>query len=227
MESGDIPVLTRLSDSDHAIPSADEDIRGRKVTDRSGNELGKVGDLIIDEEEHKVRFLLLEHGGFLGVGKEKSYIPVDAVAGVSEDQVRIDRTRDQVVDAPEYDPELVQQDELLRPPLRPLRLPALLGARLRVPALALSPLSTMPSLAGRQYADRHTTGSLPVTAMVGVLLLTGPAEPWRAAFAGPDGHHRVRPVRANARRIARTVCTRPSRLLGVAPLGRCGQPSPC
>lgn len=111
MQSGDIPVLTRLSDSDHAIPAADEDIRGRKVTDRSGNELGKVGDLVIDEEEHKVRFLLLEHGGFLGVGKEKSYVPVDAVAEVSEDRVRIDRTRDQVVDAPEYDPELVQQDE--------------------------------------------------------------------------------------------------------------------
>ncbi|KOV52038.1 PRC-barrel domain-containing protein [Streptomyces sp. AS58] len=111
MEAGDIPVLTRFSDSGQAIPSADEDIRGRKVTERSGNELGKVGDLIIDEEEHKIRFLLLEHGGFLGVGKEKSYLPVDAVAEVSEDQIRIDRTRDQVVDAPEYDPELVQQDE--------------------------------------------------------------------------------------------------------------------
>ncbi|MFJ8150267.1 PRC-barrel domain-containing protein [Streptomyces sp. NPDC096048] len=50
MESGDIHVLTKLSDSDHAIPSADDDIRGREVTDRSGNELGKVGDLIIDQD---------------------------------------------------------------------------------------------------------------------------------------------------------------------------------
>ncbi|MBV7697845.1 PRC-barrel domain-containing protein [Streptomyces sp. TRM70350] len=111
MKSGDIPVLTRLSDSHHAIRSADEDVRGRKVTDRSGNELGKVGDLIIDEEEHKVRFLLLEHGGFLGIGEKKSYIPVDAVADVTEDHVRIDRTREEVADAPEYDPELVEQSE--------------------------------------------------------------------------------------------------------------------
>lgn len=59
MQSGDIPVLTRLSDSAHTILSADEDIRGRKVTDRSGSELGKVADLIIDEEERKVRFVLL------------------------------------------------------------------------------------------------------------------------------------------------------------------------
>ncbi|MEU0116241.1 hypothetical protein ABZ137_21655 [Streptomyces bobili] len=36
MDFSDIPILTRLSDSDHAIPSADDDIRGRKVTDRSG-----------------------------------------------------------------------------------------------------------------------------------------------------------------------------------------------
>jgi sporulation protein YlmC with PRC-barrel domain len=111
MQSGDIPVLTRLSDSPHELLSADQDIRGRKVTDRSGNELGKVGDLIIDEEERKVRFLLLEHGGFLGIGEKKSYIPVDAVASVAEDQIRIDRTRDQVADAPEYDPELVDQSE--------------------------------------------------------------------------------------------------------------------
>ncbi|MER7896758.1 PRC-barrel domain-containing protein [Streptomyces sp. NPDC096046] len=110
MKSGDIPVLTRLSDAPQVIPAADEDIRGRKATDRSGNELGKVGDLIVDEGERKVRFLLLEHGGFLGIGEKKSYVPVDAVADVSEDAVRIDRTRDEAADAPAYDPELVDQD---------------------------------------------------------------------------------------------------------------------
>ncbi|MFJ8150237.1 PRC-barrel domain-containing protein [Streptomyces sp. NPDC096094] len=110
MKSGDIPVLARLSESPQVIPAAHEDIRGRKVTDRSGNELGKVGDLIVDEGERKVRFLLLEHGGFLGIGEKESYVPVDAVADVSEDVVRIDRTRDEVAEAPEYDPELVDQD---------------------------------------------------------------------------------------------------------------------
>lgn len=106
MESGDIPVLTRLFDSHQAIIAAGEDVPGRKVTDRSGNELGKVGDLLVDEEERKVRFLLMEHGGFLRIG-----IPVDAVVDVTEDRMRIDRTREQVVDAPEYDPELVDRGE--------------------------------------------------------------------------------------------------------------------
>ncbi|WP_432133750.1 MULTISPECIES: PRC-barrel domain-containing protein [unclassified Streptomyces] len=111
MQSGDVPVLTRISESRQAITATDEDVRGRKVTDRSGNELGKVGDLLVDEEERKVRFLLVEHGGFLGIGEKKSYIPVDAVADVTEDRVRIDRTRDQVADAPAYDPDLVDHDE--------------------------------------------------------------------------------------------------------------------
>lgn len=110
MRSGDIPVLTRLSDSDDTVPHAD-DVRGRKVSDRSGNELGKVGDLIIDEAEHKVRFLLVEHGGVLGIGEKKSYIPVDAVSDVTDSEVRIDRTRDQVADAPAYDPELVREPD--------------------------------------------------------------------------------------------------------------------
>lgn len=111
MTSGDIPTLTRLSESKHQIPVDEEDIRGRKVFDRSDNEVGKVGDLIIDEAESKVRFLVLEHGGFLGIGEKEAYIPVDAVAGLDEDRVRIDRTRDQVADAPVYDPELTEQSE--------------------------------------------------------------------------------------------------------------------
>ncbi|MFB8759317.1 PRC-barrel domain-containing protein [Streptomyces nigra] len=111
MESDDIPVLKRLSESGQTIIASDEDVRGRKVTDRSDNELGKVGDLLVDDEERRVRFLLVEHGGFLGIGEKESYIPVDAVADVTEDRVRVDRTRDQVVEAPAYDPEVVKDSE--------------------------------------------------------------------------------------------------------------------
>lgn len=45
----------------------------------------------------------------MGIGEKKSYIPVDAVASVAEDHISIDPTRDQVADAPEYNPELVDQ----------------------------------------------------------------------------------------------------------------------
>ncbi|GAB2953861.1 PRC-barrel domain-containing protein [Streptomyces sundarbansensis] len=111
MEADPIPVLAKLSESPHVIASPDEDILGRKVTDRSGTDIGKVGDLIIDENEQKVRFLILEHGGFLGMGEKEAYIPVDAVSEVTDDRVRIDRTRDDVAQAPGYDPELLDQND--------------------------------------------------------------------------------------------------------------------
>ncbi|MEU7332732.1 PRC-barrel domain-containing protein [Streptomyces parvus] len=105
------PVLTKLSDSPQVIASPTEDILGRKVTDRSGAEIGKVGDLVIDESEKRVRFLILEHGGFLGIGEKETYIPVDAVSEVTEDRVHIDRTGDDVAQAPGYDPELLDRNE--------------------------------------------------------------------------------------------------------------------
>ncbi|GGP47917.1 PRC-barrel domain-containing protein [Streptomyces sindenensis] len=111
MGTGTIPVLTKLSDSPQVIASPAEDILGRKVTDRSGAEIGKVGDLVIDENEQRVRFLILEHGGFLGIGEKETYIPVDAVSEVTEDRVHIDRTGDDVAQAPGYDPELLDRNE--------------------------------------------------------------------------------------------------------------------
>ncbi|GAA2124825.1 PRC-barrel domain-containing protein [Streptomyces synnematoformans] len=111
MSSGRIPVLKRISDSQQVLTAAADDVRGRKVIDRTGNEIGKVRDLLVDEGEHRVRFLLLEHGGFLGIGERKSYVPVEAVADVTENRVHIDRTGEQVADAPRYDPELVDWGE--------------------------------------------------------------------------------------------------------------------
>ncbi|WP_228973582.1 PRC-barrel domain-containing protein [Streptomyces sp. DH12] len=66
-------------------------------------------DLLIDEHEEKVRFLLVEHGGFLGIGEKKTFIPVDAVTGVEADLVRISSSREHMAGAPAYDPDLVDE----------------------------------------------------------------------------------------------------------------------
>ncbi len=58
------------------------------------------------DQERKVRFLRVEHGGFLGVGETKSFIPVDAITKITDD-VHINHSRDHVAKAPRYDPELV------------------------------------------------------------------------------------------------------------------------
>ncbi|MER5213596.1 PRC-barrel domain-containing protein [Streptomyces sp. NPDC002838] len=111
MAADKIPILRKISESDQAVASVDQDVRGRKVVNMVGDELGKVGDLLVDEEESKVRFLLVEHGGFLGIGEKKTFVPVDAVTEITADCVYVDQSREQVEGAPEYDPALVEEPD--------------------------------------------------------------------------------------------------------------------
>ncbi len=56
--------LERLSQSSLTLGTSADDIRGCKVYDSSGQEIGKVDDLIVDESERKVRFMQVGSGGF-------------------------------------------------------------------------------------------------------------------------------------------------------------------
>ena len=110
MTTQDNVTLHKLSDTGQTVANAAEDIRGRKVKDKDGKELGTVDDLLIDDQERKVRFLRVEHGGFLGVGETKSFIPVDAITKITGDDVHINHSRDHVAKAPRYDPKLVDDN---------------------------------------------------------------------------------------------------------------------
>ena len=109
MATSENDTLIKLSDSEQTVSMGDDDIRGRHVKDRAGEDIGKIGDLLIDKGENKVRFLLVESGGFLGIGKDKLFIPVDAITGISDDEVRVDQTREHLAGAPDYDPDLVDE----------------------------------------------------------------------------------------------------------------------
>ena len=98
--------LITLGSQGQTVADPAEDIRGRKVHDEDGNEIGKVTDLLIDTDERKVRFLKMEHGGFLGLGARASFLPVDAISAVSADVVTIGQSGGRVAAAPTYDPEL-------------------------------------------------------------------------------------------------------------------------
>ncbi|MGO4860107.1 PRC-barrel domain-containing protein [Arthrobacter sp. 2MCAF14] len=106
MTANEARQLVKLSETDRTVALGEEDIRGFVVKDRDGEDLGKVDDLLIDPEGGRVRFLLVASGGFLGIGKEHSFIPVDAVAGIGAEEVTVDLTREHVAVAPGYDPEL-------------------------------------------------------------------------------------------------------------------------
>ena len=103
--------LVPLGDSTLTVANPDEDARGRTVVDRHGEEIGKVDDLLIDDRENRVRFLRVAHGGFLGIGQDHFLVPVDAVTGMDEDRVYIDRERSRLSDVPGYDPELAREPE--------------------------------------------------------------------------------------------------------------------
>ena len=108
-DTSDTGTLVRLSETDQTVADREEDIRGRDVRDRNGDDLGKVKDLLIDGTERRVRFLDVVSGGFLGIGQDMTLIPVDAITAITEDEVRIGQTRENVADAPAYDPELVRE----------------------------------------------------------------------------------------------------------------------
>ena len=82
-----------------------EDVRGRKVFDREGEEIGKVDDVFIDPTERRARFLSVKSGDVLGLGGKKLLIPVDAIASVAQDKVVINQPRDRIVAGPQVDRE--------------------------------------------------------------------------------------------------------------------------
>ncbi|MDQ2739580.1 MAG: PRC-barrel domain-containing protein [Actinomycetota bacterium] len=106
MTSQSNAIISKLSESGQTITPASDDIRGLTVKDKDGKKLGKVLDLLIDDEARKVRFMLVEHGGFLGFGDTKSFIPVDDITKITADDVFINHTAEHVAVAPRYDPDL-------------------------------------------------------------------------------------------------------------------------
>ncbi len=100
-----------LSDTNLVLSHPDEDIRGRKVLDANNHEIGEVDDLMIDDQEKKVRFIRVVSGGFLGIGEKKVLIPVDVIQKITRDTVQVDRTKDHIAGAPVYDPEMTDEPD--------------------------------------------------------------------------------------------------------------------
>ena len=101
-------ILKKLGDTGQTLAATEQDVRGRHVYDRDGHELGKVEDLLIDDVENRVRLLVVASGGVLGVGKERVFVPVEAVSRIDADAVVVAHGRDQVAgDDTRYDPGLV------------------------------------------------------------------------------------------------------------------------
>ncbi len=106
--------LVKLSDSVLELKNPNQDVRDRKVFDNSGEEIGTVEDLFADEEERRVRFLVVGAGGFLGLGEKHFLVPIEALLEVKEDRVIVDQSSKKVADSPPFDPKVVPQPERQR-----------------------------------------------------------------------------------------------------------------
>lgn len=102
-----IATLYRLGDRKETIDGTVNDVRGRVVRHTDGTDIGIVADLLVDDLERKVRFLVVQHGGFFGRGATRTLIPVEAVSRITSDQVLVDQSRATVASAPGYRPNLV------------------------------------------------------------------------------------------------------------------------
>lgn len=81
-----------------------DDLRGMTVVDRHHHRVGQVDDLIIDDQERRLRLLVVASGGLVGLGRSQRLVPVDAVVRVAE-QVHLDVSHEQIHVTPS-DPEL-------------------------------------------------------------------------------------------------------------------------
>lgn len=103
--------LVKINDTALTVANSDADVRDRRVLDSEGEEIGRVSDLLIDEQERRVRFLEVSSGGVLGVGAKKLMIPADAIVNIDEGHVYLGHSRQHVAGAPAYDPELIKDTD--------------------------------------------------------------------------------------------------------------------
>jgi uncharacterized protein YrrD len=103
-------MLRLLGESRFAFANPYQDVRGWKVQDTDGVQLGHLADVLIDENAQKVRFLQVAHGGLFGVGATHSFIPIEAVVDVGNGVVTVSTTVHQVTGAPRFDPAVVEDE---------------------------------------------------------------------------------------------------------------------
>ncbi|MFH5823456.1 PRC-barrel domain-containing protein [Georgenia sp. AZ-5] len=103
--------LVPVSETRHTVADPDLDVRGRDIVTTDDEKIGTVDEILIDDEQLRVRFLRVGSGGFLGLGKHHFLVPVDVIIRIEPERVWVDRDRAGMTDVPAYDPELVQDPD--------------------------------------------------------------------------------------------------------------------
>ncbi|QYJ16672.1 hypothetical protein Rxycam_02507 [Rubrobacter xylanophilus DSM 9941] len=101
--------LVRLEEFEGELDEEWRGIRGAKVLDQAGKEVGTVEDAYVWARVPAVHLLRVSAGD-----GEDLLIPVDAVTGVSEDGVRVEQGRARILEGPRYKDEGIPGNEARR-----------------------------------------------------------------------------------------------------------------
>lgn len=81
------------------------DLQGQSVRGIDDDEIGTIDDLYIDYDEHTVRYVTVDVGGFLGIGSKTVLVPFERLQWAAEGgHLYLDANRDTIEKAPEFDP---------------------------------------------------------------------------------------------------------------------------
>jgi sporulation protein YlmC with PRC-barrel domain len=79
-------------------------IVGDKVYNHRGEDLGKIKDIMLDVTEGRIEYVVLEYGGFLGIGEKFFAIPYKALALDTERHAFIlNQSKEVLENAPGFD----------------------------------------------------------------------------------------------------------------------------
>ena len=81
-------------------------ILGRTIRDPDGTEVGRIVDILVDDQGTP-RAALIDFGGFMGVGNRRIAVAWRALKflpAAQQHQIRLDMTADQIKETPEYKP---------------------------------------------------------------------------------------------------------------------------
>jgi len=93
----DLKFLSRVSGLRRSASSADWDIRGYRVLDVEANEVGRVSDLLVEPETHRVRSLEIRT---LGPEERTLIVPFHLVTVVGRDRVILPCRLEEIDQAP-------------------------------------------------------------------------------------------------------------------------------
>lgn len=100
--------IVKLRDTGLELADDAKDIRGRKVIDIDGHDIGHVSNLFVDMGERRICMLEIRGGGLFGIGDRYVLLPADAVTTIGKDIVTVNEIHERSAKPPAYDPQLIE-----------------------------------------------------------------------------------------------------------------------